>query len=228
MPSVVGSLLAETQPAALLPARWQMALSLGFHIVYACFGVAFPALIYVVHRRGLRDGDPVALGLAKRWGKVAAVLFAVGAVSGTILSFEMGLLWPELMRTYGDVIGLPFTLEGIAFFLEAIFIGIYLYGWGRLPDRVHLAILVPIMASGLIGTHMIMSVNAWMNAPAGFDVVVTPDQNLPHQQNLSAFDISVVVLASGLNRMATYEPLAERLREAVVAAQRGSALIFTA
>jgi cytochrome d ubiquinol oxidase subunit I len=148
-----------------------MALSLGSHIVLACFGVAFPAVIWVVHRRGVRDGDDVALGLAKRWSKVAAVLFAVGAVSGTILSFEMGLLWPELMRTYGDVIGLPFALEGIAFFIEAIFIGIYLYGWGRLPPRLHLATLVPIGVSGVVGTFCILSVNSWMNGPTGFRIV---------------------------------------------------------
>ena len=148
-----------------------MALSLGWHIVLACFGVAFPMLIWVVHRRGIRDDDPVALGLAKRWSKVAAVLFAVGAVSGTILSFEMGLLWPELMRTYGDVIGLPFAFEGIAFFLEAIFIGIYLYGWDRLPPRVHLLTLVPIAVSGVVGTFCIISVNAWMNTPTGFRLV---------------------------------------------------------
>ena len=96
----------------LLPARYQMALSLGFHIVLSCFGVAFPALIYVVHRRGLRRNDEDALTLARRWSKVAAVLFAVGAVSGTILSFEMGLLWPGMMSRFGDVIGLPFALEG--------------------------------------------------------------------------------------------------------------------
>jgi cytochrome bd ubiquinol oxidase subunit I len=169
-------LLAAEEPSSLLAARWQMAISLGWHIVLACFGVAFPMLIWVVHRRGIRDGDDVALGLAKRWSKVAAVLFAVGAVSGTILSFEMGLLWPELMRTYGDVIGLPFALEGIAFFTEAIFIGIYLYGWGRLPPKVHLATLVPIALSGFVGTFCILSVNAWMNTPAGFrllDGIVT-------------------------------------------------------
>jgi len=168
---VLTALLAAEEPSSLLAARWQMALSLGWHIVLACFGVAFPMLIYVVHRRGIRDDDPVALGLAKRWSKVAAVLFAIGAVSGTILSFEMGLLWPELMRTYGDVIGLPFALEGIAFFLEAIFIGIYLYGWDRLPPRVHLATLVPIAVSGVVGTFCILSVNAWMNDPAGFRLV---------------------------------------------------------
>jgi cytochrome d ubiquinol oxidase subunit I len=155
----------------LLAARYQMALSLGFHIVLSCFGVAFPAMIYVLHRRGLRDGDADSLALAKKWGKVAAVLFAMGAVSGTILSFEMGLLWPGMMSTFGDVIGLPFALEGIAFFLEAIFIGIYLYGWGRLRPEVHLRILIPIMASGLFGTFCILSVNAWMNAPAGFTML---------------------------------------------------------
>ena len=154
----------------LLAARWQMAVSLGFHIVLSCFGVAFPAMIYVVHRRGIRNGDPDALALAKKWGKVAAVLFAVGAVSGTILSFEMGLLWPRFMAAYGDVIGLPFALEGIAFFLEAVFIGIYLYGWGRLRPEVHLRTLIPIMASGLFGTFCILAVNAWMNSPAGFEV----------------------------------------------------------
>jgi len=168
---VLASLLAAEEPSSLLAARWQMALSLGWHIVLACFGVAFPMLIYVVHRRGLRHNDSVALGLAKRWSKVAAVLFAVGAVSGTILSFEMGMLWPELMRTYGDVIGLPFALEGIAFFIEAIFIGIYLYGWGHLPGRVHLLMLVPIAVSGVVGTFCILAVNAWMNSPSGFRMV---------------------------------------------------------
>ena len=130
----------------LIAARYQMALSLGFHIVLSCFGVAFPTMIYVVHRRGL-GGDEVALTLARKWSKVAAVLFAVGAVSGTILSFEMGLLWPGMMETFGDVIGLPFALEGIAFFVEAVFIGIYLFGWDRLPPKVHLRTLIPIIAT---------------------------------------------------------------------------------
>jgi cytochrome d ubiquinol oxidase subunit I len=161
-------LTLASEPGALLPARWQMTVSLGSHIVLACFGVAFPVLIWVVHRRGIRQQDPVALGLAERWSKVAAVLFAVGAVSGTILSFEMGLLWPRFMRTYGSVIGLPFALEGLAFFVEAIFIGVYLYGWRRLPPRAHLATLVPIAVSGAVGTFCILSVNAWMNGPTGF------------------------------------------------------------
>ena len=156
----------------LMAARYQMALSLGFHIVLSCFGVALPALIYVVHRRGLKHPDPEvaadALVLAKKWAKVSAVLFAVGAVSGTVLSFELGLLFPGMMSEFGDVIGLPFALEGIAFFLEAIFIGIYLYGWDRLPPKLHLRVLIPIIASGAFGTFCIIAVNAFMNNPAGF------------------------------------------------------------
>ena len=161
------SLLASE---ALLPARNQMALSLGWHIVLACFGMVFPAMIFVLHRRGLR-GDDDALVLARRWSKVAGVLFAIGAVSGTILSFEMGLLWPGLMERFGDVMGLAFALEGIFFFLEAIFLGIYVYGWDRIPGRLHSLMLVPIMAAGVLGSFMVISVNAWMNAPSGFDVV---------------------------------------------------------
>ena len=154
----------------LMQARWLMAVSLGSHIILSCLGVALPAVIFIVHRRGLRDHDADALRLAKRLGKAAAVLFAVGAVSGTVLSFEMGILWPGLMGTFGDVIGLPFALEGIFFFLEAIFLGIYLYGWRGLPAKVHLATLLPIMASGVGGTFCIVAVNAWMNNPAGFDM----------------------------------------------------------
>ncbi len=155
----------------LMAARYQMALSLGFHIILSCFGVALPAMIYVLHRRGLRNDDAEALALAKKWAKASAVLFAVGAVSGTILSFEMGLLWPGLMSTYGDVIGLPFALEGVAFFLEAIFLGIYLYGWDRLSPEVHLRTLIPIMAAGVFGTFCILTVNSWMNAPTGFTLL---------------------------------------------------------
>jgi len=154
---------------ALTPARNQMALSLGWHIIIACFGMAMPAMIFVLHRRGLA-GDADALEIAKRWSKIGAVLFAVGAVSGTILSFELGLLWPGLMEQFGDVVGLAFALEGIAFFVEAIFLGIYVYGWGRLPGRMHSLMLVPIMAAGVIGSFMVVSVNAWMNAPTGFRI----------------------------------------------------------
>lgn len=155
-----------------------MALSLGWHIVLACFGVAFPAMIFVVHRRGLRRGDEVALELAKRWSKASAVLFAIGAVSGTVLSFEMGLLWPGLMGPFGDVLGLPFAFEGLSFFVEAIFLGIYLYGWGRLPERLHLMMLLPMMAAGVVGSFCVLSVNAWMQNPTGFRLVGTADGSL--------------------------------------------------
>jgi cytochrome d ubiquinol oxidase subunit I len=121
-------LASVDRPPGLLPAREQMAVSLGFHIVLSCFAVAFPAMIFVMHRRGIVANDPTALRLAKRWAKVSAVLFAIGAVSGTVLSFEMGLLWPGLMGRFGDVLGLPFAFEGLSFFTEAIFLGIYLYG----------------------------------------------------------------------------------------------------
>lgn len=160
--------LVSEAPSGLLPARNQMALSLGWHIILACFGVAFPSMIFVVHWRGVFRGDAVALELAKRWSKVSAVLFAIGAVSGTVLSFEMGLLWPGLMGKYGDVLGLPFAFEGLSFFVEAIFLGIYLYGWGRMPPRIHLLMLVPMAGAGVIGTFCVIAVNAWMNNPAGF------------------------------------------------------------
>lgn len=161
---------AEAVESNLLAARYLMAFSLGFHIILACLGVAFPALIYIAHRRGLRNDDPDALALARRWGKAAAVLFAIGAVSGTALSFEMGLLWPGMMGTFGDVIGLPFAFEGIFFFLEAIFLGIYLYGWRGLRSDIHLATLIPITLSGVAGTFCILAVNGWMNEPTGFDI----------------------------------------------------------
>ncbi len=171
MSDLLAQVLAVEDPAGLLPARQQMALSLGWHIILACFGVAFPTMIFVLHRRGLVRQDPVALGLARRWAKVSAVLFAIGAVSGTVLSFEMGLLWPGLMGRFGDVLGLPFALEGLSFFVEAIFLGIYLYGWGRMPPRRHLLMLVPMAVAGVVGTFCVISVNAWMNAPAGFRFV---------------------------------------------------------
>ena len=159
------------EPAGLLPAREQMALSLGWHIVLACFGVAFPAMIFVAHWRGAWRDDAVALQLAKRWSKVAGVLFAIGAVSGTVLSFELGLLWPGLMGPFGDVLGLPFAFEGVSFFVEAIFLGLYLYSWGRVPPRKHAFLLLPMAAAGVFGTFCVLSVNAWMNDPTGFRIV---------------------------------------------------------
>ncbi|HEY2577044.1 MAG TPA: cytochrome ubiquinol oxidase subunit I [Streptosporangiaceae bacterium] len=152
----------------LTAARWQMGFSLGWHIVLASLGVAFPALIVTAEWWGQRRGDPVALLLARRWAKTLAVLFAVGAVSGTIISFEMGILWPRFMSTWGPVFGFPFTLEGIAFFIEAIFLGVYLYGWDRLSPRAHLATGIPIAIAGLSSAWFVVCANAWMNSPTGF------------------------------------------------------------
>jgi cytochrome bd ubiquinol oxidase subunit I len=151
-------------------ARAQMGLSLGWHIVFACLGVGFPGLILLAEWRGLH-GDPDAMRLARKWAKVAGVLFAVGAVSGTVLSFEMGLLWPGLMGKFGAVIGLPFALEGFAFFIEAIFLGIYLYGWDRLSPRAHLASGIPIAIAGVASAFFVVTANSWMNDPQGFTLV---------------------------------------------------------
>jgi cytochrome d ubiquinol oxidase subunit I len=163
-----GMLFAEAVLTNLLAARVQMAFTLGAHIVLACLGVGLPVLLLFAEWRYLRTGDKGWWTLAQRWSKAFAVLFAVGAVSGTVLSFELGLLWPEFMGTFGSVIGLPFTLEGFAFFLEAIFAGIYLYGWERLPPRVHWLAGFPIALSGLASAWFVVTVNAWMNCPRGF------------------------------------------------------------
>ncbi|MER7005115.1 cytochrome ubiquinol oxidase subunit I [Dactylosporangium sp. NPDC000555] len=164
--------LAEAAtPGDFAAARIQMALSLGWHIIIASFGVAMPAITLFMEWRGHRTGDVHYRLLARRWARAMGVLFAVGAVSGTVLSFEMGLLWPGLMGTYGQVIGLPFTLEGFAFFIEAIFLGIYLYGWDRLSARAHMWSAVPVLIAGIVGTFCVVSANAWMNQPRGFDLV---------------------------------------------------------
>ena len=143
--------LAATAGGQVVPARAQMATTLGFHIILACFGIAFPTIVLVTEFRGLSRSDDVAMLLARRWSQVMGVLVAVGAVTGTVLSFEMGLLWPGLMRTYGAVLGVPFGFEGIFFFLEAIFTGIYLYGWQRLPGWTHFWTGIPIALTGLGG-----------------------------------------------------------------------------
>lgn len=160
----------------LLAARTQMAVSLGFHIVFAVVGMAMPLLMAGAEWRHARTGDPVHLDLAHRWAKGTAILFAVGAVSGTVLSFELGLLWPRFMERAGPVIGMPFSLEGFAFFLEAIFLGIYLYGWDRVSPRQHFFAGVAVALSGLASGVFVVAVNAWMNTPTGFtmkDGIVT-------------------------------------------------------
>ena len=155
----------------LLSARHTQALSFIFHIPLVCFGIAFPAMVLFTEGLWLRTGDPVYKALAKRWSKVMLILFAVGVVSGTILSFEFGLLWPNFTATFGEVFGLGFTLEAFSFFIEAIFIAIYVYGWDRLSPRSHFLCGIPIVISGLTGSMFVISVNAWMNHPTGFDLV---------------------------------------------------------
>ena len=152
----------------LFQARQMQALSLGWHIIIVCFGVAFPAIVLTVEALYLRTGDPLYRTLAKRWSKAMLVLFAVGVVSGTILSFEFGILWPEFMATFGDVFGLGFALEGFSFFVEAIFIAIYVYGWDRMSSRTHLLCGIPVVIAGFTGSLFVISVNAWMNNPSGF------------------------------------------------------------
>jgi cytochrome d ubiquinol oxidase subunit I len=145
-----------------------MAFTLGFHIILACLGVAFPAIMLIANYIGLRRNDADALELAQRWSKVAAVAFAVGAVTGTVLSFEFGLLWPAFMSRFGDVYGVPFAIEGLFFFLEAIFIAIYIFGWKRLSPWAHFWTGVPIFVSGLGGAFSVVAANSWMNQPDGF------------------------------------------------------------
>jgi len=150
------------------PARSQMAFTLGFHIVLASLGVAFPAIMLIANYRGLRHDDADALLLARRWSKVVAVTFAVGAVTGTVLSFEFGLLWPEFTGRFGKVFGVLFAIEGIFFFLEAIFVAIYIFGWERLRPWTHFWAGVPIAITGLGGAFSVVAVNSWMNQPQGF------------------------------------------------------------
>jgi cytochrome bd ubiquinol oxidase subunit I len=154
----------------LLEARQMQALSLGVHIPLVCFGIAFPAMVLFMEGLWLRTGDPVYRAVARRWSKVMLILFAVGVVTGTILSFELGLLWPRFMETFGEVFGFAFGLEGVSFFLEAIFIAIYVYGWDRLSARAHFLAGIPIVIAGFAGSFFVISVNGWMNNPTGFEL----------------------------------------------------------
>src|ERR1700677_4225339 len=154
--------------AQVVPARAQMAATLGFHIILACFGIALPSIVLLAEFIGLRRRDQTAMLLARRWSQVMGVLVAVGAVTGTVLSFEMGLLWPGLMRQYGSVLGVPFGVEGLFFFLEAIFTAIYLYGWRRLSPWAHFWSGMPVAVSGIGGAISVMAANSWVNQPGGF------------------------------------------------------------
>jgi cytochrome d ubiquinol oxidase subunit I len=162
--------LAPVTQRYLLEARQMQALSFAVHIPLVCFGVAFPAMVLFVEWLYARSGDELYLTLARRWTRVMVALFAVGVITGTILSFEMGLLWPNFTATYGAVFGLGFAIEGFSFFTEAIFIGIYVYGWSRLSRRAHMVAAIPVVISGFTGSLMVIAVNAWMNHPGGFRI----------------------------------------------------------
>ncbi|GAA1246497.1 cytochrome ubiquinol oxidase subunit I [Kitasatospora nipponensis] len=160
--------LLASGPEQLAPARQMMAFTLGCHILLVPFGVALPFITLIMHHRALRKNDPVALLLARRWSAVMAVQFAVGIVTGTVLSLEFGLLWPGMMGLWGDVFGLGFGVEAWAFFLEAVLIAIYLYGWRRLKPWTHFWLAVPLPFTALMGAFGIIGANSWMNTPQGF------------------------------------------------------------
>ncbi len=163
--------LAPVHQRYLLQARQMQALSFSVHIPLVCFGIAFPAMVVFVEWLYLRTGDQLYLTLARRWSRIVLAVFAVGVITGTILSFEMGLLWPNFTATFGGVFGLGFGIEGFSFFMEAIFIGIYAYGWNRLPPRWHLLSGIPVIITGFTGSLTVIAVNAWMNDPTGFRLV---------------------------------------------------------
>jgi cytochrome bd ubiquinol oxidase subunit I len=173
LPSLVtlAQALGPVQQDHLLQARQMQALSFAVHIPLVCFGIAFPLMVLVMEWMGHRTGDPLYLAIARRWSRIMVALFAVGVITGTILSFEMGLLWPNFTATFGGVFGLGFAIEGFSFFLEAIFIGIYIYGWDRLSPRAHMLSALPIVFTGFTGSLMVIAVNAWMNHPGGFRLV---------------------------------------------------------
>src|SRR5437868_13118225 len=152
----------------LLEARQMQALSFAVHIPLVAFAISFPAMVLFVEWLGHRTGDRLYLTLARRWTRVMVALFAVGVITGTVLSFEMGLLWPNFTGTFGSVFGVGFAIEGFSFFMEAIVIGIYVYGWNRLSPRAHMLSGIPIVLTGFTGSWMVISVNAWMNHPGGF------------------------------------------------------------
>jgi cytochrome bd ubiquinol oxidase subunit I len=166
--SQLAAALTPVHQRYLLEARQMQALSFAVHIPLVAFGISFPVMVLFAEWLHRRTGDPLYLTLAQRWSRVMLALFAVGVITGTILSFEMGLLWPNFTGTFGSVFGLGFAIEGFSFFVEAIFIGIYAYGWGRLSPRAHFASGIPIVISGFTGSLMVISVNAWMNHPGGF------------------------------------------------------------
>ncbi len=154
----------------LLQARQMQAMSFVMHVPLVCFGIAFPSLVIFMEWLGLRTGKAHFTAIARRWSKVMITLFAAGGVTGTLLSFELGMLWPGFMSAFGDVFGLAFGLEGFSFFIEAIFISIYVYSWEKLSPKKHILTGIPVIAAGITGSMMVIAVNAWMNNPSGFSI----------------------------------------------------------
>lgn len=215
MISLVASAFAAGPPAAtesdLLFARLQMAWSLGFHIIFACFGIGMPLLMAIAELTWLRTRNPVARDLARHWAKGTAIFFAVGAVSGTVLSFELGLLWPRFMEHAGGIIGFPFSLEGFAFFTEAIFLGIYLYAWDRINPWLHFASGIIVAISGAASAVFVVMVNAWMNTPTGFDFD-------PATQTFSNIDPIAAMFNPAWKAQALHMVIAAYLATAIAAA----------
>jgi len=170
IPQSIAAAFPPVDQHYLLEARQMQALSFSVHIPLVAFGLSFPAMVLFVEWLGHRRNDTLYLTLARRWSKVMVTLFAVGVITGTVLSFEMGLLWPNFTGTFGSVFGLGFAIEGFSFFLEAIFIGIYVYGWRRMSPRAHLLTGIPIVITGITGSLLVIAVNAWMNHPGGFSL----------------------------------------------------------
>jgi cytochrome d ubiquinol oxidase subunit I len=169
--TTVAQALGPVEQDHLLEARQMQSLSFAVHIPLVCFGIAFPAMVLIMEWLGQRTGDPIYRTIARRWSRVMLALFGIGVITGTVLSFEMGVLWPNFTATFGGVFGLGFAIEGFSFFMEAIFIGIYVYGWDRLSPRWHLLSGIPIVITGFTGSWMVIAVNAWMNHPGGFRLV---------------------------------------------------------
>jgi cytochrome d ubiquinol oxidase subunit I len=186
--------------ADVVPARVQMGASLGFHIILACFGIAAPTVMLIAEWLGIRRQDPTAMLLARRWSKVVAVLLAVGAVSGTVLSYEMGLLWPGLMGRFGSALGVGFSIEGVWFFLEALFTAVYLYGWRRLRPWAHWWSGVPVAVAGIFGAWSVVAVNSWMNQPQGFTLrdgrIESVDPVAVFFNRATAYEVPHMILAA--------------------------------
>lgn len=224
------SILGVDQPD-LFYARQQMAVSLGWHIIIACFGIAFPSIVLIMEYRFLRTGDQIYKTIAKRWSKAMGVLFAVGAVSGTILSFEFGILWPEFMGIFGDVFGIPFALEGFAFFVEAIFVAIYLYGWDRLKPKVHFLTGIPIAVAGLLAAFWVIAANGWMNGPRGFSLLVDGEplaagESIPSGTPTSAIEIVDVDPWAAVFNSALWHEITHMLLAAFMVAGFATAAVY--